>query len=103
MDVFLAQRAKAPDGCSLVFPRDGEKIEPNYLRKRFMQLTKQCGFGHMTCIHTLRHTFASHLVMGGVDLPTVQKLMGHSDITTTMIYSHLADEHVERAVEKLKF
>lgn len=103
MDVFLAQKAKAGDGLSLVFPRDGEKIEPNYLRKKFMQLTKALGFGDITCVHTLRHTFASHLVMSGVDLPTVQKLMGHSDITTTMIYSHLADEHVERAVEKLNF
>jgi site-specific recombinase XerD len=45
----------------------------------------------------------SHLVMGGVDLPTVKKLMGHSDIETTMIYSHLADEHVDKAVEKLDF
>lgn len=41
--------------------------------------------------------------VGGVDLPTVKKLMGHSDIETTMIYSHLADEHVDKAVERLKF
>jgi site-specific recombinase XerD len=52
---------------------------------------------------SLRHTFASHLVMSGVDLPTVKKLMGHSDIETTMIYSHLADEHVDKAVENLSF
>ena len=48
-----------------------------------------------------RHTFASHLVMSGVDLPTVKKLLGHADIETTMIYSHLADEHVDKAVDKL--
>jgi len=36
-------------------------------------------------------------------LPTVKKLMGHADIQTTMIYSHLADEHVDKAVEKLDF
>jgi len=41
--------------------------------------------------------------MKGIDLPTVMKLMGHSDIQTTMIYSHLSSEHVDKAVEKLIF
>jgi len=41
--------------------------------------------------------------MSGVDLPTVKKLLGHSDIATTMIYAHLADEHVDKAVDKLSF
>jgi len=45
----------------------------------------------------------SGLVMSGVDLPTVQKLMGHSDIQTTMIYAHLAPDHLADAVEKLDF
>lgn len=90
-------------GCSLVFHRNGNKIEPNYLRKKFIQLTKKCGYLEMTKVHALRHTFASHLVMGGVDLPTVGKLLGHSDIATTMIYSHLADEHIDNAVTKLSF
>ncbi len=90
-------------GSWYVFHLDGQKIEPNFLRNHLLPLTKQCGFGDVTKIHTLRHTFASHLVMGGVDLPTVKKLLGHADIETTMIYSHLADEHIDRAVEKLKF
>ena len=68
-----------------------------------ISLAKNCGFQDVTKIHTLRHTFASHLVMGGVDLPTVKKLLGHADIDTTMIYAHLADEHVDRAVESLSF
>lgn len=52
-------------------------------------------------LHTLRHTFVSHLVMAGVDLPTVQKLAGHASITTTMRYAHLAEEHKAAAVMKI--
>lgn len=51
--------------------------------------------------HTLRHTFASHLVMSGVDLRTVQRLLGHKNISTTMVYSHLTEDHLARGVEKL--
>ncbi len=51
--------------------------------------------------HDLRHTFASRLVMAGVDMVTVQKLMGHKDITMTKRYSHLTPEHKKQAVERL--
>jgi len=101
--VNLLQKHKKTKHGSLVFHKKGKQIEPNSLRKKLLSITKKCGFPDVTKIHTLRHTFASHLVMKGVDLPTVKKLMGHSNIDTTMIYSHLADEHVDRAVEKLDF
>ena len=51
--------------------------------------------------HTLRHTFASRLVMAGVDLRTVQELMGHKDITMTIRYSHLSPSHLKEAVQRL--
>ncbi|MCK5127302.1 MAG: tyrosine-type recombinase/integrase [candidate division Zixibacteria bacterium] len=68
-----------------------------------MNIAEKAGIKNLTKLHTLRHTFASHLVMKGVDLPTVVKLMGHSDIQTTMIYAHLAPDHLADAVEKLSF
>ena len=51
--------------------------------------------------HDLRHTFASWLVMRGVDLATVRDLMGHKDITMTLRYSHLSQSHVKNAVKVL--
>lgn len=52
-------------------------------------------------LHWLRHTFVSHLVMAGVDLPTVQKLAGHASIKTTMRYAHLAPGHKQAAVQRI--
>jgi len=52
--------------------------------------------------HTLRHTAASHLVMAGVDLATVQEIMRHKTITMTLRYAHLAPEHKQAAVDALQ-
>ncbi|MBN2320263.1 MAG: tyrosine-type recombinase/integrase [Acidobacteria bacterium] len=52
--------------------------------------------------HTLRHTAASHLVMSGVDLATVQEIMRHKTITMTLRYAHLAPEHKQAAVDALQ-
>ena len=51
--------------------------------------------------HTLRHTFASHLVMRGVPLTAVQMLMGHSSVNTTMRYAHLAPSTLRAAIDLL--
>jgi Phage integrase family len=50
----------------------------------------------------LRHTFASRLVMAGVDLRTVQELMGHKDIKMTLRYAHLSPDHTRQAMETLE-
>jgi len=90
---------------SLVFTDEhGNKIGKNRLRRRLMRITKKCGFPDVTKLHSLRHTFAARLIMNGAPLPTVQKLMGHSDISTTMIYSHLTPDHIsDTIVKKLDF
>jgi integrase len=84
---------------SYVFQRkSGEKFHK--MRSGFENAVKRAGIAHVR-FHDLRHTFASHLVMGGVDIRTVQELLGHKDIRMTMRYSHLAPDHMSNAVKVL--
>ena len=96
------KRGKKPKASYVFSDKSGGKMKTK-LREKLIQIAKAAGIPDLTKVHTLRHTFASHLVMAGVDLPTVKKLMGHSDIETTMIYAHLAPDHLSKAVEKLPF
>jgi integrase len=68
--------------------------------QRFQTIVKKAGVLKFRW-HDIRHTFASRLVMAGVDLRTVQQFMGHKSIVTTMRYAHLSPEHGKAAIERL--
>lgn len=99
----LKKRASVDSVEDYAFPAKSAGHSHNWLRTELIKVARKAGILDLTKIHTLRHTFASHLVMEGVDLPTVGKLMGHSDIETTMIYAHLAPDHLAKAVTKLPY
>jgi len=71
-----------------------------YSRQWFEEVTEHASISNFHW-HDLRHTFASRLVMAGVPLRAVQVLMGHKRIETTLRYSHLAEDHLRNAVERL--
>ncbi|MDP6561071.1 MAG: site-specific integrase, partial [Candidatus Binatia bacterium] len=86
-------------GSEYVFP--GKTGEPLKVIKRSWQRAVKKAEIEGATFHTLRHTAASYLVMGGVDLRTVQEILGHADIRITMRYAHLSPAHKAAAVQKL--
>lgn len=82
-----------------VFCNESGKPYAN-VRTSFDTALKRAGIKDFR-FHDLRHTFASHLIMLGIDLRTVQVLMGHKTIEMTLRYSHLSPDHKSRAVEIL--
>jgi integrase/recombinase XerD len=101
LEAYLAARpdpSAGADARSLVFPSARGKP---LTRQAFWKIVKRhactAGLGHRVHPHQLRHSFATHLLAGGADLRSVQTMLGHTDIATTEIYTHVGQEQV-RAV-----
>jgi integrase len=80
---------------------DGEGRRYQDIKKSFRSACRRAGIKDFR-FHDLRHTFASHLAMAGVDLTTLKELLGHKDIRMTLRYAHLAPSHKIKAVEMLR-
>jgi integrase/recombinase XerD len=94
-------RLKAGVGEEALFlNRRGERLTRQGLWQILKGHAKSANLGVEITPHTLRHSFATHMLSGGADLRSVQELLGHANISTTQVYTHLTTEHVRRAYEK---
>lgn len=89
-----------------ILKRDSDYVCRSYehihtLRRKFVELLEDLGLEGT--LHDLRHTFASHLAMNGAPIPVIKDLLGHANISTTMIYSHLSPGIHRNEINKLKF
>ncbi len=80
--------------------RRGGKLSERGIRRIVVKYAKQSGIGGSIGPHTIRHTFASHLLQSGADLRVIQELLGHSSLSTTQKYTHLDLTHLMDVYDK---
>jgi len=85
---------------ALFLNRRGDRLTRQGFWQILKEYAKSAGLEGEVTPHTLRHSFATHMLSGGADLRAVQELLGHANISTTQVYTHLTTEHIRRAYEQ---
>jgi len=90
------QRPGVDDGRALFLTVRGRRFRREVIWRLLKVYARQLGLEHKVTPHALRHSFATHLLEGGADLRSIQELLGHTDIATTQIYTHVSREQTRR-------
>ncbi|BFM18618.1 tyrosine recombinase XerC [Maricurvus nonylphenolicus] len=98
---YTIRQQHSIDTCSAVFiSKKGQGLTTRAIQQRFNQLTVKQGMGQPVNPHMLRHSFASHMLESSGDLRAVQELLGHANLSTTQVYTHLDFQHLAKVYDQ---
>ncbi len=89
-------RSTTFDKAALYVNKHGQRLSTRSVRRKLDKYLLVCGLDPSISPHTLRHTFATHMLNNGADLRSVQELLGHQSISTTQVYTHLTTQQLKR-------
>jgi len=96
---YRQQKLAIGDNAVFISTR-GQRIHPRSIQQRVNHWQKKLGIEQSVYPHKLRHSFATHMLQSSGDLRAVQELLGHADISTTQIYTHLDYQHLAKVYDK---
>src|SRR5690606_28627187 len=96
---FSAVAKAEPEKAPLFVNKHGGRLSSRSVRRKLDKYLVQAGLDPSISPHTLRHSFATHLLDNGADLRSVQELLGHRSLSTTQVYTHLSGQRVREAYD----
>jgi integrase/recombinase XerC len=97
---FREAKAGGGQGFPLFINKHGKRLSSRSVRRKLDKYLREAGLDPTISPHTLRHSFATHLLDNGADLRSVQELLGHQSLSTTQVYTHLTSERMREAYDK---
>ncbi|KYC54329.1 MAG: putative tyrosine recombinase XerC-like protein [Candidatus Methanofastidiosum methylothiophilum] len=98
IEEYLSQRKDNNE--ALFISTHDERISPRTIQWTIKKYAKECGIDKKVTPHVLRHSFATHMLEGDADIVVIKELLGHSNLSTTQIYTHITDERRKKVYEK---
>jgi len=96
------RKGRQDKGPALFTTRTGDRISTRSIQRIVRKASQEAGLDKRVTPHILRHSFAVHLLEGGLNIKEVQQLLGHESLSTTMIYTELSDTDLKRRYQEIK-